>query len=82
MVRFLITSLIFAAAPAFADELSGTVIAFDRVDSVIVLEDKSVLTIPNPEIIPEGLVAGDTITVEFKADGDNGYAAFYSITKM
>ena len=47
MVRFLITSLIFAAAPAFADELSGTVIAFDRVDNVIVLEDNSVLTIPN-----------------------------------
>ena len=82
MVRLLITSLILAAAPAFADELSGTVIAFDRVDNVIVLEDKSVLTIPNPEIIPEGLIAGDTITVEFKSDGDNGYAAFVSIKKM
>jgi hypothetical protein len=82
MVRFLITSLILAAAPAFADELSGTVIAFDRIDNVIVLDDKSVLTIPNPEIIPEDLIAGDTITVEFKSDGDNGYGAFVSIKKM
>jgi hypothetical protein len=82
MIRFLITSLILAAAPAFADELSGTVIAFDRVDNVIVLDDRSVLTIPNPEIIPEGLIAGDTITVEFKSDGDNSYGAFVSIKKM
>ena len=82
MVRLLIPILILAAAPAFADELSGSVIAYDRVDHVIVLEDKSVLTISNPEIIPDGLVAGDTITVEFTSDGDNGYAAFISIKKM
>lgn len=82
MVRLLITSLILAAAPAFADDLSGTVIAYDRVAQVIVLDDKSVLTIPNPEIIPEGLVAGDTITVEFKSDGDNGFGTFFSIKKM
>jgi hypothetical protein len=81
MVRFLISTLILVAAPAFADELSGTVVAFDRVDNIIVLDDKSVLKIPNPEIIPEGLVAGDTIAVEFKSDGDNGYGRFISIEK-
>lgn len=82
MVRFLATTLILVAAPAFADELSGTVIAFDRVDNVIILDDKSVLTIPNPEIIPVGLVAGDSITVEFDTNGDNGYGAFKSMKKM
>jgi hypothetical protein len=82
MVRFLIPALFLAAAPAFADNLQGTVIAYDRVDHIIVLDDKSILTIPNPEVIPEVLMAGDTIKVEFKSDGDNGFGKFISIEKM
>lgn len=81
MVRYLLPALLLAAAPALADEVSGKVIAYDRVDHIIVLEDNSVLTIPNFEIIPEDLVAGDRITVEFKSDGDNGYGTFFSVTK-
>lgn len=39
-------TIIASAIPAFADEVTGTVLAFDRVDNVIVLDDKTVWTVP------------------------------------
>ncbi len=83
MVRFALpVILLAAAAPAFADEVTATVLAFDRVDSIIVLDDKTVFNVTTPEVIPEGLKAGDTITIDFKSEGDSGVATIYSIKKM
>ncbi|TMM51166.1 hypothetical protein [Sulfitobacter sabulilitoris] len=82
MRRFVIPALMLAATPVFADEVSGTILAFDRVDHILVMEDKTVLTVPNPEVIPEGLMAGDTIKVEFQSDGDNGVVKVNSIEKQ
>jgi hypothetical protein len=83
MVRFALPLLLFAAAaPAFADELTATVLAYDRVDQIIVLEDKSVFNVPNTEVIPEGLKAGDTITIKYDGDGENGIKSIDSITKI
>jgi len=82
MVRFALPLALFvAAAPAFADEVTATVLAFDRVDNVIVLDDKTVFNVTNPEIIPEGLKAGDSVEIIYESDGDNGVKAINSITK-
>lgn len=82
MVRFALPLVLCAAAaPAFADEITATVLAFDRVDHVIVLDDKTVFNVTNPEIIPDGLKAGDTIAIVYVSDGDNGVKAINSITK-
>ena len=83
MVRFALPLILFAvAAPAFADEVTATVLAFDRVDSIIVLDDKTVFNVTTPDVIPEDLKAGDTITIDFKSDGDNGVTEIYSIEKI
>jgi hypothetical protein len=83
MVRFALPVILLAAsAPAFADEVTATVIAFDRVDSVIVLDDKTVFNVTTPDVIPDGLKAGDTVTIDYKSDGDNGVTAINSIKKM
>ncbi|MEW9920893.1 hypothetical protein AB2B41_14860 [Marimonas sp. MJW-29] len=83
MVRFALplAFLTVAVVPALADEVTGTVLAFDRVDRVIVLDDKSVFNVANVEIVPEGLKAGDTITIDYQSDGENGVKAIRSITK-
>ena len=82
MVRFVLPLfLLAAAAPAFADEVTASVLAFDRVDSIIVLEDKSVFNVTNKELIPEDLKAGDTITIIYQSEGDNGVKSIASITK-
>lgn len=81
MVRFLIPAALLLATSAQADEVTGDVLAFDRVAGVIVMEDKSVFTLPNPDVIPVDLQAGETVTIVFKTDGDNGLTSVQSITR-
>jgi hypothetical protein len=81
MVRFLIPAVLLLATSAQADEVTGDVLAFDRVASVIVMEDKSVFTVPNPEVIPADLQAGETVTIVFKTEGENGLTSVQSITR-
>lgn len=82
-MRVLLTSaaLIVSAIPALADNTSGTVLAFDRVAHVLVLDDKTVWNLPPDLILPEDLVAGDPITIDFDGAGENGYGAINSITR-
>ena len=81
-MRVLLTSAaLLAARPAFADETSGTVLAYDRVAHVLVLDDKTVWSLPGDLILPDDLVAGDTITIDFQTAGDNGVGKINSITR-
>jgi hypothetical protein len=82
-MRILLSVLTLAAltTPAFADEVKGTVIAYDRVEHVIVLDDKTVWQIPADFILPEDLVAGDAITIEFEGAAENGIGDLLSITR-
>ena len=82
MVRFALPVLLVAiSTPVLADEITATVIAFDRVDHVIVLDDKTAFNVAKPEMIPEGLKAGDTITISYTSDGDNGVKSIEAIEK-
>ena len=40
-----ILALVSPTVPAFADQVVGTILAFDRVDHIIVLDDKTIWTI-------------------------------------
>ncbi len=72
-----------AAAPALADNTTGTVLAFDRVAKVIVLDDKTIWHIvPADLALPESLTAGDRITIDFQTNGDNGVGKINSITRV
>jgi len=74
-------TLLLSAAPGHADELEGTVLAFDRVARVIVLKDRSVLPL---ELLtgemPDKLGAGDRIAVSFESNEDDGYQVIHSVT--
>jgi len=69
------------ASPALADSTSGVVIAFDRVDHVLILDDKTVWD-PSPagDLVPEGLRAGDQVTIEYNSAGDSGVGKITAIT--
>ncbi len=60
------------AAPAFADETTGTIVAYDRLSNVLVLNDKTVWILDAKTLVPADLKAGDEITLTFISDGDNG----------
>ena len=74
MRTFLTASLLAAAlfTPALADETTGEVLAFDRIDHILVLTDKTIWNLgPNLDV-PEGLKAGDIVHIVYTSDGDNG----------
>ncbi|MCT8160366.1 hypothetical protein [Pseudoruegeria sp. SHC-113] len=75
-------SLLLVAAPVLADETKGEVLAFDRVDRVLILTDKTVWTLPGDLEVPEYLRSGDEVHIEFKADGENGIAAVLAVHKI
>ncbi|MER0239486.1 hypothetical protein [Fulvimarina sp. MAC8] len=73
--------VIFATA-AFADSTGGTVAAFDRVDSIIVLTDKSIWDVSSlKDNLPENLKAGDKITIVYQSAGDSGVGKLVSIKR-
>ena len=74
-------TIIASAIPAFADEVTGTVLAFDRVDNVIVLDDKTVWTVPAGFALPADLIAGDKITIEFQGAAENGIGDLITISR-
>lgn len=72
-MRLLPAILAFAtlAAPAFADEVTGEIIAYDRQANILVFSDRTVWQL-GALLVPGDLTAGDTVTLTFKSDGDNG----------
>lgn len=70
--------------PALADETEGLVLAFDRVDRVLVLTDKTVWEMPSSLATPEDLGRGDRILIEFASasEGEDGLTAITSIERL
>lgn len=74
-------TIAFLAAPAFADQVSGSVLAYDRVNHIIILDDKTVWSIPADFSLPENLLAGDNITIEFKGAAEDGIGPILTIVR-
>jgi hypothetical protein len=70
------------ALPALADDTTGTVVAYDRVSHVIVLDDRSIWEVPADFALPTDLIAGDRILIDYQSNGDNGVGKFLSITRV
>lgn len=72
---------ILVATPALADNVTGKVLAFDRVAQIIVLDDKTVWSLKDVGgTVPDGLEAGDTVTIDFASAGESGIGTVNSIT--
>ena len=79
----LLLSLVALAAPVHADELEGTVLAYDRLAKVIVLRDKSVIPLANLQgELPADLVSGDRIAVSYESNEDDGIHTVHSVERM
>ena len=72
-----------ASAPVLADEIEGTVLAYDRVANVLVMRDKTVIPLETFEgEAPEELVAGDRVAVRFDSNEDTGISKVHSVTRI
>ena len=73
--------LMALSAPALADEVSGTVLAYDRVANILILSDKSVFPLSDSTEIAEGLEAGDAVTIIFEGGGENGIESVTTVSR-
>lgn len=71
-----------AALPAFADETEGHVLAFDRIDGIIVLTDKTVWEVPTEITLPEDLGRGDRVLFEYDTAGEDGMTKLNAVTRL
>ncbi|WP_299816903.1 hypothetical protein [uncultured Jannaschia sp.] len=71
---------LLTATPALADEVSGTILAYDRQANVIVFSDRSVWELGDLEV-PEDLEAGDRVTIDFTSAGDSGIGKANALTR-
>ena len=69
------------SAPASAAETTGTILAYDRLANIIVLQDKSSWTLDAKTLVPSDLMAGDKVTLTFASDGDNGAKPATKLTR-
>jgi len=76
-----VLALVSSTVPAFADQVVGTILAFDRVDHIIVLDDKTIWTIAADFVLPDGLAAGDSITIDFQGAAENGIGKILTIAR-
>lgn len=71
----------FLSTPVLADTTGGVVVAFDRVDRILVLDDKTVWDLtPAGNLVPEGLSAGDKVTIDYDSAGDSGVGKIKAIS--
>ena len=72
MRPFLLAAAMMAATPAVADEVTGTILAFDRYHRIIVMTDKTVWRLGEETAAPAEMMAGDVITIEYESAGEDG----------
>lgn len=73
--------LALLAVPALADETTGTIIAYDRVAKVIVMEDRTVFQLSDKTELSADLVAGDKVRIVYAGAGDSGIGAVQSVIR-
>jgi len=75
------SAIALSAVPAFADSVTGTVVAYDRVAGRLVLSDNSVYLF-DPAVVemPDSLTAGDEVEIDFESSEEEGIEQINSIT--
>lgn len=80
-MRFALLAAVAAtlAAPAFADQTTGTVESYTAATHELILADNTVWTLPADLALPEGFGIGDAITIDFTSAGENGIGKVQAI---
>lgn len=75
------SAVISSTVPAFADSVTSTVVAYDRVANRLVLSDNSVYSFDPADVqMPESLTAGDEVEIDFESSEEEGIEKINSIT--
>lgn len=82
MRAILAVALLLFASAAFADETTGTVLAFDRQADIIVMADKTIWRLNPNTLIPADLAAGDRVRMTFTSAGDDGVISVDKLEKL
>ena len=74
-------SLAVLSAPVLADSVVGQVKSFDPVTQVLVLDDMSSWSLKDGGLAaPDGLTAGQIVTIDFTTNGDNGFGKINAVS--
>ena len=71
MIRTILAALL-VAAPAYADEVTGEILAYDRLANVLVMADRTVWELGAELLVPADLKAGDTVRITYESAGEDG----------
>lgn len=72
---------LLAALPAFADETTGKVVAYDRKAGVMVLGDMTVWRLPPDLLVPSDLGRGDQVRLVYETAGEDGLTRIGELTR-
>ena len=82
----LFTALVLATSlhvtAVLADEVSGTIVAYDRLANLLVMDDKSIWALSPTALVPADLKAGDVVTLTFTSGGENGANAATALVRQ
>lgn len=81
-MRALAAALFLLAAPAFADETTVEIVAYDRLANVLVMKDKTVWELGPKVLVPADLKAGDRVRIDFVSAGDSGWGRIRSLERV
>lgn len=82
MIKFAAVALAaLAAIPAFADETTGRVLAYDRKDGILVLKDKTVWQLSAELLVPADLGRGDTVRLTYETAGEDGLTSIDALER-
>lgn len=77
-----VCGLAFSAAPAQADETTGTILAYDRLANLLVLTDRTVWELSPDLLVPSDLAAGDRVRIDFTAAGEDGISSIETLERV
>ncbi|MDW4498455.1 hypothetical protein R5H30_10720 [Sulfitobacter sp. D35] len=81
MRAFLAAALLAVAAPALADETSGTVHSFDAATNALTFTDRTVWLLPAGFEMPLNVTAGDKLRIVYVSNADNGWQKIVRIER-
>ena len=70
------------AHPAFADETTGEILAYDRLANLLVMRDRTVWNLGPDLLVPADLKSGDRVRIEYAGAGESGIGKITSIERI
>ncbi|WP_172299366.1 hypothetical protein [Pseudoruegeria sp. HB172150] len=81
MRAILAASLLVLAGPAFADQTTGTVAAYDAATNQLTFTDNTVWYLPASVTMPASIQPGDAVAITYVTNSDNGWGKILTVLR-